>query len=168
MKQAQIFSLDLMIAVLIVLVITGSLSVLLYQYQIYDEQQTQLSELEMRSEPALNVLMLTQGNPEDWSTSSCSDIKTLGLMSEPGIISDQKLKNMTTLDYDCTRNRLGIPGYNFYFEARTSSGSIYTVGGTQITTGIEPAEGSEAIFSNRKALTDSDNDIVISLGVWYE
>ena len=170
MKKAQILSMDLLIAVLIVLIIMGTLAVFLYQYQIYDEQQKQLRDLELRSEPALNVIMLTKGNPEDWesSASSCSDIKTLGIMHAPSIISEQKLKNLTLLDYDCVRNTLGIPGYDFYFEARNSTGQLFSVGGTTIQSGILPPAGSEAIFSTRKAITDGSNLIDISLGVWYE
>ena len=119
---------------------------------------------------ALNILILTQGNPRNWETTgSCSQIKTLGLMSEPAVLSEQKLKNFTIMDYNCAKNLLGIAEYDFYFEARNeTTGQLFIVNSTTIQKGIIPPAGSEAIFSVRKAFTDQNNVIDITMGVWYE
>jgi len=166
--KAQIISLDVMIAALIVLIIIGGLGVLLYQYTIYEQQETELRDLGLRSQPALNVLMSTKGNPEDWDTKSCAQIKALGFMSEPGVISGQKLKAFASLDYNCSQSLLGIQGYNFYFDARDADGNLLNISNINITTGYEPPAGSNAIFSERKAWVDSSYLAKITLGVWYE
>lgn len=166
--KAQIVSLDVMFAALIVLTIMGGLGVLLYQYTIYEQQQTGLRDLELRSQPALNVLMSTKGSPDDWETMGCAQIKALGFMSEPGIISGQKLKALASLDYNCSQALLGIRGYNFYFDARDADGNLLNIDGVSITVGYEPPAGSDAIFSERKAWVDSSYIATITLGVWYE
>jgi hypothetical protein len=170
MKKAQIISLDVMIAALILLVIIGGFGVLLYQYTIHEQEQTELRDLELRSQPALNVLMSTEGNPDNWNESSnpCTEVKALGFMSEPGIISGQKLKNFTEMDYNCSQSLLGIRGYNFYFEARDADGNLLNIDGVDITKGYEPPAGSEAIFSERKAWIDGSYLATINLGVWFE
>ncbi|MDD5182350.1 MAG: hypothetical protein PHC66_04240 [Candidatus Nanoarchaeia archaeon] len=166
--KAQIISLDVMFAALIVLTIIGGLGVLLYQYTIYEKQQAELGDLELRSQPALNVLMSTKGNPDDWETKGCAQINSLGFMSAPGIISGQKLKAFASLDYNCSQALLGIRGYNFYFDARDADGNLLNIDGVSIITGYEPPAGSEAIFSERKAWVDSSYLAMITLGIWYE
>lgn len=67
--KAQIISMDLMIAVLIVMIIIGALTVLLYQYQTYEQQKTESRDMELQSESALNNLLMSTGNPSDWNES---------------------------------------------------------------------------------------------------
>jgi Tfp pilus assembly protein PilV len=67
--KAQIISMDLMIAVLIVMIIIGALGVLLYQYQVYEQQKTESRDLEMKSESAVNNLLMSPGNPSNWNES---------------------------------------------------------------------------------------------------
>jgi len=166
--KAQIISLDVMFAALIVITIIGALSVMLYQYTIYDRQQSELKELELRSQPALNVLMSTKGAPENWETKNCNQIRSLGFMNESAVISGQKLKAFANLNYDCSQGLLGVRGYDFYFEARDAGGNLLNIDGINITAGYEPPAGSNAIFSERKAWVDNSYLATITLGVWYE
>lgn len=166
--KAQIISLDIMFAVLVLLTIIGALGVILYQYAIYEQQQSELSALELRSQPALNVLMSTKGSPDDWDSLSCSQITSLGFMGTQAVISGDKLEAFVQLDYNCSQKILGISGYDFYFEARNSDGSLLNINGVDITAGYEPPAGSNAIFSERKAWIDSSYLATITLGVWYK
>lgn len=166
--RAQIISLDVMFAALIVLTIVGALSVMLYQYTIYERQQSELNELELRSQPALNVLTSTKGAPVDWNTKSCNQIRSLGFMNGTGVIYGDKLRAFANLSYNCSQGLLGIRGYNFYFDARDTGGNLLNIGGINITAGYEPPAGSNAIFSERKVWVDNSYLATITLGVWYE
>ena len=166
--KGQIISMDLMVASLIVITIISGLGVLLYQYTIYETQQSELTALSLRSEPALNVLMSSSGNPSDWETRSCDEIKSFGFLSEPAVVNSSKLEAFILLDYNCVKNRLGLSGYDFYFEARDAGRNLLNINGFDITAGYKPPAGSNAIFSERKAWVDESYIATITFGVWYE
>lgn len=66
MKRGQIVSMDLMVAVLILLVIIGAAGVLLTDYLNFEHQQSENRDLEFRGQEAENSLINSPGNPPNW------------------------------------------------------------------------------------------------------
>jgi uncharacterized membrane protein YqjE len=65
-QRAQILSFDLMFAIVILLVIVGAMTLVLLQYAAFEEQQAQNRDIEIKTQAALNSLLLTPGIPADW------------------------------------------------------------------------------------------------------
>ena len=70
--KAQILSVDLMFAVIILLVIISALTLVLLQYASFESQQAQNRDIEIKTQAALNSLLLTPGVPFNWENQTNS------------------------------------------------------------------------------------------------
>jgi hypothetical protein len=64
--KGQMLSIDLVFSVIILLIIISALTVVLLQYASFEEQQSQNRDIEIKSQAALNSLLLTPGVPFNW------------------------------------------------------------------------------------------------------
>ncbi len=64
--KSQVISMDLMVAVLILLIIIGAAGVLLTDYLNFEHQQSENRDLEIKGQAAINTLTNSPGNPPDW------------------------------------------------------------------------------------------------------
>lgn len=64
--RAQILSIDLMFAVIIILIIISAMTLVLLQYSAFESQQAQNRDIEIKTQAALNSLLLTPGVPYNW------------------------------------------------------------------------------------------------------
>jgi hypothetical protein len=64
--KGQMLSTDLVFSVIILLIIISALTVVLLQYASFEEQQSQNRDIEIKSQAALNSLLLTPGVPFNW------------------------------------------------------------------------------------------------------
>jgi hypothetical protein len=66
--KGQILSVDLMFAVLIILIIISALTYVLTQYAVFEMQQQQNTDIEVKIQAAASSLLLGTGNPPTWQT----------------------------------------------------------------------------------------------------
>ena len=66
--KGQILSVDLMFAVLIILIIISTLTLVLTQYAIFEGQQSRITDASIKAQAAADALLLTPGVPSDWET----------------------------------------------------------------------------------------------------
>jgi len=59
-------SIDLVFSVIILLIIISALTIVLLQYTSFEEQQSQNRDIEIKTQAALNSLLLTPGVPFNW------------------------------------------------------------------------------------------------------
>jgi hypothetical protein len=65
-RKAQVISNDLVVAVLIILIIVGALSAILFEYLSFEEQRAENRDLELKGQEAISTLTGTSGNPTNW------------------------------------------------------------------------------------------------------
>jgi len=64
--KGQMLSIDLVFSVIILLIIISALTIVLLQYTSFEEQQSQNRDIEIKTQAALNSLLLTPGVPFNW------------------------------------------------------------------------------------------------------
>lgn len=68
--KGQIFSLDLMFAVVIILIIISGLALIALQYTAFHDREVQNRDLELKTQAAMNSLILTPGIPYNWENTT--------------------------------------------------------------------------------------------------
>jgi len=101
---------------------------------------------------------------------TCQDIYSLGLSSQPGILSPNKvlaLKN--NVSYYCAKVLLGLWDYDFYLELRDSNDQLFTINGEEIFYGKQPPTDASVGIYTRPALIPENGtykQVKLTLGVW--
>ena len=66
--KAQAISQDLLFSVIIIILIIGALGIILFEFNNFEAQRELNRDMNIKSENAMNSLLQTPGNPEDWET----------------------------------------------------------------------------------------------------
>ncbi|MBI2661775.1 hypothetical protein HYX09_05940 [Candidatus Woesearchaeota archaeon] len=140
-RQCQIFSLDMLIAMMgfVILIISASL---LWDYSLnsIDARENRYS-MELAASGVLSSLLETQGNPSNWSSLPISqfnesNIDSLGLaknstlgLSHEGLweIDWKKLRYLNSSSYNKTKVMLGLQGYEFNLTVNKFNGSSFAL-----------------------------------------
>ena len=64
--KAQAISMDLFIAIVILLIIITAFSVIIFEFVNFQEQKAQNREMQIKGQAAMNSLITTPGNPPNW------------------------------------------------------------------------------------------------------
>ena len=59
--KAQIFSMDLFIAITILLIIIGGLGVIIYEFNIHQQEMAENRDMQLKGEAAINSLVQSPG-----------------------------------------------------------------------------------------------------------
>ncbi len=102
-KKGQILTIDLLISLFIFILIF--ISVIIFLYSIasvsnpYSSYYVQFisNSLNTVASSGANTLIGSEGLPINWTSASCGQIKTLGILYDSSLVSPQKLYNLTTL-----------------------------------------------------------------------
>ena len=94
---------------------------------------------EMRNKAEIIAGSLAEGKgvPENWHVLSADDINQIGLARKPMVVSQERLEKFVSMDYNETKDILGIAGYEFFF------------GLSDMNFGIAPSGAAEAIKIER-------------------
>jgi hypothetical protein len=85
------------------------------------------NKVEYSAISATDLLMQSTGVPINWERNT-SGIRSIGLASEPNVLSEKKVANFTELNYSIQKSLLGIPG-DFYFYVEDMGGErLYECG----------------------------------------
>lgn len=101
---------------------------------IYDSytNEAQLRQMQTSVVGIGDMLVMSQGDPEDWEFGVLENATSIGTASSPGILSAQKLSALQSLNashYDTLRERMGAGPADIYLEVQTVSGSpLYAFG----------------------------------------
>ncbi|MBI4020336.1 MAG: hypothetical protein HY367_03305 [Candidatus Aenigmarchaeota archaeon] len=148
--KAQVWSIDFVVSV-IVFFIAVSLTVFAWDYSISQNQaQASFSNAESITLSVTDALIRTKGIPEDWDD---SNVRSVGLASAENIVDQEKVEEFLDLDYNTSKERLGISRYEYHFELRYANNSVIQLpGGDNITKGIQPFNASLVIPAERYVL----------------
>ncbi|MFH1307523.1 MAG: hypothetical protein ABIH72_01595 [archaeon] len=155
-RKAQVWSIDLAIAIVIFLIgIT-----MMYFYALNYTQETE-DKLEVLFYDGNNVgeILLSPGYPEDWTV---SDVVTPGILSE-NKINQTKLDNFNSLNYDEIQRRLNT-NYELFFNF---SEPMYISGAYQKGIGRDPLDYSPRDIVKVSRFTIYQNKPVrIDIFIW--
>jgi hypothetical protein len=165
-RRAQIFSLDLMFAMLVVSSIFGAyflMSSTVTSTLTTDRLRQSITE---DAQGALLLLISSSGEPTNWtlynfSTASSSAVRSIGLASSPFVLDRgriAKLAAVNSTNYTALKSYLGIdkPDYTFQFSLKLSNGTTENIAGfprryqnltSTVATGIVLVDGEPALAS---------------------
>ncbi len=175
-KNGQVFTMDMLIALFIFMLIFTSVIVFIYEvasvsnpYSAYYVQFIS-STLDSEASSAINVLTGSQGSPSYWPSLSCPAIKTLGVMVNPYEASAQKLYNLTTLSKNSPGclSELLRGGNSFNISAFYLNGTRVVINSVHITAGFPIPLNAIYIASIQRyvVLSPSNSIIRISYAEW--
>jgi hypothetical protein len=157
LAKAQVFSLDIVIAMGIFILILVS-TALIWQYsrgKITIEETR--NDMETIARNALSVLAETKGNPTNWTgyAFNTTSIKSLGIAEEFLVLDSEKISSLSSENYSAAKTILGIlgPNYEFGITIKVWNGSSYAA---DYTIGSYPnATAYEIIHLERHVLFNS-------------
>ena len=159
-REGQIFSLDVLFALgifLVLLLLSLSLARL---SQERASSSLERAEMEMKAQFAMNSLLLTSGNPGNWWSNS--SISSVGLTTQGDYILDinkvQALVNANST-YVNMSAAFGITGYHSYVHIKNGSTTLYSFGENPSYT------IHDVVLVERLALLQN-NVVHVEVGVW--
>lgn len=111
--KGQVSSVDLLVSILLFLMIFFALrgiwvngtSTLLSDYETFN--------MRTNANNAINVLLNTSGYPKNWTV---QNVELIGLAKKSFILEEQKVDLFSQMDYETAREKMGLGGYDFYFD----------------------------------------------------
>lgn len=159
-RQAQVWSLDFAMSMLIFLTAFFSL-IFAWNYMSTDVIQTQqMREMQLKGLTISDSLIRTPGIPFEWNGTT---VQVLGLALDENVLNATKVKyfvDMSDTDYDRLRGLMDIGQYDFYLEVLDLNGTVY--GNT--TTPID-AESPTIVPIERYAMYN-DRIVKLKLVIW--
>jgi len=112
-SKGQVSSIDILVSTIIFILIFISLRGVWLENISEAENGFYFSELQLKSETALDSLVKTEGYPSDWSI---SNVELIGLAEKPLVLSETKVSNLVLMDYNTAKDLLGLGSYDFKFD----------------------------------------------------
>ncbi|VVB73381.1 Uncharacterised protein [uncultured archaeon] len=153
-RKGQFFSYDAIVAGLMFAILLTILYV--YWSSLRSTVFTQIDDM-FRTSIEVSNLLLTTGNPTNWST---TDVKQIGITTGPNSLEldPNKVTNfkfMTDQDFESMRARLGAAPYMFYIAI-----------GDGVTVGIPPAIEATGKVSITRPVVYGGNASNITVTIW--
>ncbi len=151
-KKAQIMMTDLFVALSVFLVLLISVVSFMILYEKRVNSNMAYEDMRMKAMQIANFLVKSPGIPQDWENNA-SSVMAIGLASAPLILSEEKVVNFTTLDYERAKTIFNVRHYEFNFVLMDSNNSIL------FSKGIESA--NESVSISRYVRFNNSNSLMI-------
>ena len=99
------------------------------------------------------------------NVSYCCNITSIGLVEQPYILSEDKIRTFMFYDYSCTKNLVGLWSYDYFLEIKYLNDSYIRVDGEEVYLGRQPEEDSIKSITSRKAIFNGEF-VEVRLVVW--
>ena len=167
MGKAQIFTLDMIVATGIFILVLLSTAALWDYSREKIRAEEMRNDLEIMARSALSALVETEGSPSDWAAQpfTAADIQSLGLADEFLVLNQTKISNLSSANYTIAKTLLGIPGpgYEFRLDIDTWNGTAYAA---NHTIGLVPnTSATEVVNVERFTLLD-DKWAIVEIKIW--
>lgn len=129
MHKAQIFSLDMVIAAgIFILILLSAAALWSYAGEKISIEESR-NDMEMIARNSMSSLVETKGNPVNWNDYefNSTNIYSLGIADEFLVLNESKITSLQSSNYDIAKMILGIlgPDYEFIINIDTWNGSAY-------------------------------------------
>jgi len=129
-KKGQGIAIDFLFAVLIFLAMLNASIMLIDSNNKTVSDKTVLNQLNANAEQTIDMLVRTDGMPNDWEMKGIDEITLVGLAKGDRVLEEEKVEKFvqlaathSSIDYNKLKSRLLI-GYDYYFKITDSGGSI--------------------------------------------
>ncbi|MFH1722843.1 MAG: hypothetical protein ABH950_09605 [Candidatus Altiarchaeota archaeon] len=120
-----------------------------------------LDELLIQSNQAADILVKTQGLPENWENAAAMGltVKSVGLAGDVDrVLSEDKVNAFVAMDYNYSKEIMGLGNYDYYFGLYNLNNNVINETGVSI-------EGQIRV-QVRRVVTYKDAAAVVELSVW--
>ncbi len=157
-RNGQIFSIDLMLASIIFLLILTTATI--YSNHIANRIYFLEQDAEMRQagQQAANGLVLTGGNPANWQNQGLKNVNSIGIASSANNLKKNKMQRLSSLassNYEEVKDILGIAKFDFKIDVISMKGNFVVE-----SFGARPESESSIVSINRIAFYDGNNVVV--------
>jgi hypothetical protein len=157
LAKAQIFSLDIVIAVgIFILILVSTALIWQYSREKISIEETR-NDMETIARNALSVLIETKGSPSNWTdyTFNTANVKSLGIADEFLVLDSAKINSLSSGDYSTAKTILDIlgSGYEFQLKITVWNGNTY-ISNTSIGSAPD-SSASEIVHIERFALLNN-------------
>lgn len=152
LRKGQIFSLDMIFAFAIFLVLLlAALSLWSLSRERTDvlSERTQMGE---KAELAMYTLLLNSGNPQNWYENT--SFQTIGLSSTGDYQIDiQKLSPISNLNLSTFKSSLGLLEYYVFLNVTNRSATVYSFGDSLNSSAVDVVHLERVASMNRTVVT---------------
>jgi hypothetical protein len=132
LDKAQLFSLDMVIACsMFILILLSTAALRDYTGETIRIEETR-NDMEMIARNAISVLIETEGQPSNWTAQpfSQTDMQSLGLADSFLELDPEKISALSSANYSVAKTLLGIigPDYEFCLDIGVWNGTSYATG----------------------------------------
>ncbi len=124
-KKSQIFTIDLMAAMFIFIVLLTAVMLMWNRYVAIADNQVEYDEAQIMAYQISDILIKSQGRPSNWEENS-SKALIIGLASSDRTLSSAKINAFLNMSYNDSKKILGIPYYDFSFQVKNLLGDNLT------------------------------------------
>lgn len=124
-KKSQIFTIDLMVAMFIFIVLLTAIMLMWNRYIVIANNQIEYNEAQIMAYQVSDLFVKTKGKPSNWEENS-SNALIIGLASSDRIISTAKVNAFLNISYNNSKKILNIPYYDFSFQINDLLGNNLT------------------------------------------
>ncbi|MBN2127542.1 MAG: hypothetical protein JW703_04080 [Candidatus Diapherotrites archaeon] len=114
-SKGQSFSLDLLAALIIFLIVLGFVVSNYSEALVSANNLNEKIVLQRKAFSAMELLTSTKGKPENWNELNFTDINSIGLLNSEKKASEEKLSAFINLDYTESKNLLGLNELDYFF-----------------------------------------------------
>jgi len=120
MKKGQVSSIDALLAILIFVLVLGSIRTIWVENITAADKSSSLTEINLSAQQALDVLTKTQGFPTNWNS---DNVFIIGLADKPNVLSTSKVNAFESLSYESTKEKLSLQKYDYSFDINSTNPS---------------------------------------------
>ncbi len=153
-KRGQIAIMDLFLAVAIFTIIIVIVGIVWNTQTKRFEGSIAQNNMQIKAFQATDLLVKNAGVKTEWEE-NLTVLEILGLSTNDRTISEAKVSNFTSLNYDLVRQLLNIQDYEFYFRLLDDEGVlIMSSGKTPIATTVSIAVRRFVHYKNNPAILE--------------
>lgn len=137
MGKGQVNTLDFLIAVLVYAVVLIFIVGFWFASMMEIDRMVERNRMDSAAITISDLLIKSPGVPENWEEGP-SGAGTLGLAGSQNVLDPEKVSNFTSLDYNSSKEVLGVEG-DFYFYVEDLEGNrLYETGLAELGEGVVP------------------------------
>ena len=164
-KQGQGIAIDFLFAVLVFLVLLNASLALIDSSSRSSAEKNTLAELNSRTMQILDMLVRTDGEPDEWQSLGISQVTVIGLAKRDRVLDVKKVEKFmewAAEDYNKVKSLL-LTGYPYYFRLSDYEGMVLEETGRP---GQQQRENS--IESNVKRIVNyNGGEAIAELTLYY-
>jgi len=129
-RKGQGIAIDFLFATLVFLLVLNTSMTLIANGNQTVSDKSLLNELQSKSAQTLDIIVRTDGEPNNWEEKSIGSVTTIGLAKRDRALESGKVQKFTewattyrSADYNAIKSLLLI-GYDYYFEISDSEGIV--------------------------------------------